>query len=90
MHDEIASQQLMTQLPTKVKYRKPGRPMKPGKYLYDPGSQTFGYFLGLCNHCNARVIKPKHELPQLVYKVNKQNKTWKVRMLRYIERKLTT
>lgn len=80
-----------TQLSTtsKVKFRRPGRPMKPGKYVFDPASQTFGYYLGLCNHCHAKVIKPKSELPHFVYKLQRQNKTIKVRLLRYIEKKLT-
>lgn len=90
MHDDYVSQQLITQLPVRTKYRKPGRPMKPGKYLYDPTTQSFGYFIGLCNHCHAKVITPKDQLPPLVTRIRKENKTWKVRLLRYIEKKLST
>ena len=89
MHDDYASQ-LTVQPAVRVKYRKPDRPMKPGKYLYDPATHQFGYFIGLCSHCHAKVITPKEQLPPLITKVHKENRSWKVRMLRYIEKKLST
>lgn len=84
---ELMHQQLMA---GKVKHRRPGRPMKPGKYIYDPTTQSFGYFLGLCNHCHAKFIQPKDDLPSLVTTVHRQNRSWKVRLLRWLEKKLAT
>jgi hypothetical protein len=74
----------------KVKYRRPGRPMKPGKYVYDPTTHRFGFFLGLCNHCHAKFIQPKEDLPPLLLTIHKQKKSWKVRLLKWLEKKLAT
>lgn len=72
------------------RFRRPGRPMTPGKYVFDPLRRTFGYYIGSCPNCNAKVIHPKEVLPRFITTIHRQDRSLKVRLLRYLERKLST
>ena len=68
--------------PTTV-YR--GRKMKPGKYLAGPAR----VFLCYCETCNSKIIVPTDYLQSFNRYFKKENKSIRVRILKYLVSKMS-
>lgn len=69
--------------PISALYR--GRKMKPGKYLAGPAR----VFLCYCDTCNSKIIVPTEYLQSFNRYFKKENKSLRVRILKYLISKMS-
>lgn len=70
-----------------VTYRKPGRPMKIGKLVFDKDNiHNVGIFVGNCHNCNDKVIISQAEAEEFAKTYWNDKNSLTRRLLRYITR----
>jgi hypothetical protein len=75
---------------TYIKTMKTGRPVQPGRWVYDPNQRAFGVFVGYCEcGCHAKIIKQRDDLDVIFKYCRKDQRSLATRMWRLVKRSRT-
>ena len=58
-----------------------GRKQRLGALVFNPSTQSMGTLVAYCSHCDEKVIASREELNELGYRLRKNGKSFKTRIL---------